>query len=258
MPPAAALAIARFGILEAARTRLPWLAGVAFALVLAASVFLEQLALVEATRIRIAFFAAGARLAAVLLVTLHVLGSVAREFDDKGLELVLAADIPRWHYILGRLAGFVVVAGLVAIPATLVQAFQCPPGAALQWGLSLTLELSIVAALALFCIVSFTQLVPAATFVVGFYVLARSLVAMQLMGAAPVAGADTALHRVLAGGVDVVAMLVPALDRYAQTAWLVADGPGSWGMLAAQGGEALLYIVLLACAAMIDFHRREL
>lgn len=257
MPTAAALAIARFGILEAARTRLPWLAGVAFAIVLAASIFLEQLALVEAARIRIAFFAAGVRLAAVLLVTLHVLGSVAREFDDKGLELVLAADLPRWHYILGRLAGFVAVAGLVAIPATLVQAFQCPPGAALQWGLSLALELSIVAALALFCIVTFTRLVPAASFVLGFYVLARSLAAMQLMSAAPVAGSDTLLHRILAGGVDVVAMLTPALDRYAHTGWLV-DGSGSWSTLAAQGGEALLYIALLACAATIDFYRREL
>ena len=256
MPPAAALAIARFGILEAARTRLPWLVAAALALALAAGMFLEQLALAEAARIRVAAFAAGARLALVVILALHVLGSVAREFNDKGLELVLAADLPRWHYILGRLAGFIAVAWLLAIPATLVQLAQCPPAAALQWGLSLALELSIVAALALFCIVTFTHLVPAAGFVLGFYVLARSLAAMQLMGAAPI-GSHGVLHRLLAGGVDALALVVPSLDRYASTGWLV-DHAVSWASLAAQAGETLLYVAVLAAAATFDFYRREL
>ena len=71
-----------------------------------ASFFVEQIAITESARFQTGFYAAAARFAAVFIVALHVLASVAREFDDKGLDMLLALDLPRSHYVLGKLAGF--------------------------------------------------------------------------------------------------------------------------------------------------------
>ena len=112
-------------------------------------------------------------------------------------------------------------------------------------------------ALSLFCIVTFTQLMPAASFVFGFYLLARALTAIRLMSDTPLVGGDTLSHRVISLLVDALALVLPALDRFTQSAWL-ADGTASWPALGANAVQALLYTVLLAAAAMFDFSRRNL
>ena len=53
-----------------------------------------------------------------------------------------------------------------------------------------------------------------------------------------------------------LALLTPALDRWPQTTWLI-DAPVAWGGVFALLPEAILYVVLLAGAAMVDFYRRN-
>ena len=249
--------IARFTALEAVRTRLPWLFVVVLALLLGGAYFIQQLAITESARMQIGFAAAATRFAAVFILSLHILTSMVREFNDKGLELTLSFDLRRSHYILGRLLGFMLVALLVALLATLPQFVLAPAPAAAQWGLSLALELSVMAALSLFCIVTFTQLMPAASFVFGFYLLARTLSAIRLMSDVPLFGGITPSQQVFSWLIDALALIVPALDRFAPSAWL-ADGAAAWPALGANAAQALLYCTLLAAAAMFDFHRRNL
>jgi hypothetical protein len=249
--------IARFTALEAVRTRLPWLFVIVMALIFGSAFFIQQLAITESARLQSAFFAAATRFAAVFVLSLHILTSMVREFNDKGLELTLSFDLRRSHYILGRLAGFLLLALLVALLAALPQFMFAPAQAVLQWGLSLAFELAIMAALSLFCIITFTQLIPAASFVCGFYLLARTLTAIRLMSDTPLVGGGTASHQVISWLVDALALVLPALDHYAQSAWL-ADNAAAWPTLGANAVQALLYIVLLSAAAMFDFYRRNL
>ena len=249
--------IARFTVLEAWRTRLPWLFVVVLGLILGAAYFLQQLAITESTRLQIAFAAAVTRFAAVFILSLHILTSIVREFNDKGLELTLSFDIRRSYYILGRLLGFALIASLMAVIATLPQLLLAPLSAALQWGISLVLELALMAALSLFCIVTFTQLMPAASFVFGFYLLARTLTAIRLMSDTPLFGGGTLTHQVATWLIDLLALVLPALDRYTQSIWL-SDHAAAWPVLAALALQTLLYIVLLVAAAMFDFYRRNL
>jgi hypothetical protein len=248
--------IARYAVLEAWRMRLAWVYLAALGGVWLISYFAQTLAVTEAARLQIAFFAAGARAVSVFVLTMFVLASMLREFHEKGLELVLSFDLPRSHYVLGKLAGFVALAWLAALSAAAITAVYAPPLAALQWGLSLGFELSLVAALALFCVISFNQLIPAAGMVFGFYLLARTISALQLMSA-PKAYTDSLSHSLMSLAVDMVALLVPALGDYTQTAWL-ADHAAAWATLASQAGQAGLYVMLLAGAAMFDFYRRNL
>ena len=174
-----------------------------------------------------------------------------------GLRFTLSFDLRRSHYILGRLCGYTLIAALFALIATLPQLLLAPPLAALQWGLSLALELAIMTALSVFCIVTFTQLMPAASFVFGFYLLARALTSIRLMSDTPIIGGDTLSHRVISLVMDALALLLPALDRFAASAWLV-DSAASWPVLGANAVQASLYVLLLGAAAMFDFYRRNL
>ena len=111
--------IARYTLLEALRTRLPVLVLITVSVLLMASFFVESIAVTEGDRFQTGFYAAGMRLAGVFIAGLYVLVSVTREFNDKGLDMLLALDLPREHYILGKLAGFLAIAGLIAAAACL-------------------------------------------------------------------------------------------------------------------------------------------
>lgn len=249
-------AIAYYTLLEARHARLPILLAVALGVLWGLAFFAAELALIESERVRTAFYAAGVRLAAVFIVVAHVLASVSREFDDKGIDTLLALDLPRSHYVLGKLGGFIALAALVALVCGLPLLAAVTPLAWLQWSLALALELAVVAAFAVFCVIALGQFIPAAVLVLAFYVLARALSAMQLMSAHPIAEATSWSHIVMRWVVDAMALVMPALDRWPQTAWLV-DAPAAWGTLGWTLAQAMLYVALLATAAVVDFQRRN-
>lgn len=250
------LAISRYTLLEARRTRLALPFAAALVVVLALAVFVSELAVTESLRMQTTFYAAGARLTAVMIAVAHVIGSVTREFNDKGLDTLLALDLPRSHYILGRLAGFLAVGAVLGSVATLPLAWMATPAAALLWGVALILEVSVMIAFSLFCVTASGQFVPSAAVALAFYALARSLTAMRLMSASPISGADTLSHEAGRWMIEGLALIMPALDRWPQTAWLV-DAPVSWSVIAMLLLEAVLYVALLAGATMVDFYRRN-
>jgi len=248
--------IARCALLEAMRTRLPGLVLFAVLLLCAAGFFVQALGVIEGARLQVGFYASCMRLAAVFIVGLYVLASMTREFNDKGLDIVLALDVPRSHYILGKLAGFLAIGALVAVAASIPLVFLTTPGAALQWGLSLAFELAIVVALGMFCIVTFNQLLSAASFLLAFYLLARVLTAIRLMSEHPLVGADTAANQFIRMMIEGIALLMPAFDDWTRTAWLVNLQP-AWADIGMLAWQTALYVALLAGATMFDFYRRN-
>src|SRR5689334_16593626 len=74
--------IARFTLLEALRTRLPWIAVIMAGLLFLASLFVQHIAIAETTRMQSGFLAASLRLLTVFVLSLHVAASMVREFND--------------------------------------------------------------------------------------------------------------------------------------------------------------------------------
>lgn len=247
--------IARYTLLEALRTRLAVLVVVTVAILLATSFFVQSIAVIEGARFQAGFYAASMRLACVFIAGLYVLVSLTREFNDKGLDVLLAMDLPRSHYVLGKLAGFVGIGALIALVAALPLGLHAPV-AAVQWMVSLSVEVAVIAALALFCAVTFPQMTLAASFLLAFYVLARTLTAIRLIGANPLADADSLAHQVAHYLAEALALVMPRLDAWTQTAWLVNE-PAAWSSIARIAGEGVLYVALLAAAAMFDFYRKN-
>lgn len=249
--------IGKYTALEALRTRVPGTTLLTLVLLVCASLFIRELAVSEAARFQTGFYAAAARLAAVFLISVYVLASITREFNDKGLEVVLALDVTRTHYICGKLAGFMVAAVLIAVIVSTPLWVLAPANAAACWTASLMVELALITALSLFCVVTFSQLLPAAGFVAAFYLLARSITAMRLMGAHPVSGEGTLSQQVTAALVEGLAYLLPSLDQWTATAWLVDASPEPAQLLGIFF-QGLIYLSLLTTATLFDFHRRSL
>jgi ABC-type transport system involved in multi-copper enzyme maturation permease subunit len=249
--------IARFTLLEALRTRLPWVALAMAGLLYLGSLFVQHIAIAESVRMQTGFLAATLRLAMVFMLSLHVAGSMVREFNDKGVELLLALDLPRAGYYLGRFLGFAAIATSLAVVAGAVVLSVVQSTAVAWWTASLAFELILVAALALFCVVTFVQIMPAISFVMAFYLLARGISAVRLLSVSPLLAPDAWTNRTIAWLVDALAWLLPDLGRFTLSNWLVDQPPSasSLGLLAMQ---ALIYSALLVCAGLYDLYRKSL
>ncbi|HZP91957.1 MAG TPA: ABC transporter permease [Burkholderiales bacterium] len=249
------LSISRYTLLEAWRNRFVVVVLVLVAALLVASFFVEQLAITESRRVQVGFLAAALRASIVFVTVLYVLQGMVREFQDKVVEIILSLDLPRASYVLGKFFAYLVLcaacAALCAAPLFLLA--DAPQVAA--WAVTLMLELWLLAAGAVFCMVTFNQLLPAATFVFSFYLLGRSITAIQLMSTSTLAGTGPGAQAA-ARLADLLAFVLPRLDAFAQTAWLVDSGapPLSLPMAALQTG---IYVGLLLAAAMFDLYRRN-
>ena len=251
-----AATVARYALVEARRSGLPWLAAGCVLAVLGLSAFLSRVAITESIALQASVAGALLRFCAVFLVAMHVVASVAREANDKGLELALALPIARPAYYLGKLGGFAATGALLAFTFALPLLAWAKPAEVAAWGITLAAEAALVAAAALFFATAMTQTLPAIAAAAGLYVLARVIPAMQAIARGPLTE-DSPAQQAARWLVDAVALLLPRLDSVAQSDWLLYGAPPAGDLALALVGIAL-YLVVLAAAGLFDFGRRNL
>jgi ABC-type Na+ efflux pump permease subunit len=252
MPVAAALV--RITLLEAVGNRLLWLSVAVIVAAFGLAQFLNQVAITETREIQIALLAAPLRVAAVFILAVFVITSMVRESSDKVTELLLSLPAPRSHYFFGKFAGYAAVAAILALLCALpLVPFAKPLGLAL-WTASLVCELLIVAAMSLFCVLSLAQVVPTFAAVAGFYLLSRSMTAMQTIASAPLVE-PTFTDRMVSGIVDLIALVLPSLDTMTQTGWLLGGAFGN--AFVAVLGQTAIYLILICSAGLFDLYRKN-
>jgi ABC-type transport system involved in multi-copper enzyme maturation permease subunit len=252
----AAATVARYTLLEARRSGLPWLAVGCIVVALALAAFVSQVAITEGLRLQLAVAGALLRAGAVFLLAAHVVASVAREANDKGIELALALPLSRPAWYLGKLLGFAACGALLALAFVLPLSLWAGPAELAAWGLSLALECALIAAAALFFASALAQVVPAIAATAGLYLLARAITAIQAIASGPLAE-QTIAGKIARESVNAVAYLLPQLDSVTRTDWLVYGAPAGLPYLQAIAAMAL-YFALLAAAGLFDFSRRNL
>jgi ABC-type transport system involved in multi-copper enzyme maturation permease subunit len=251
------LTIAAFSFLEAVRNRLSWLI---LLLILAAFVsaeFAGGLAITDSAGIKSAVAGSFLRLGTVLLLSLFVITSQAREFQDKVIELSLALAVPRAAYVVGKLLGYTGLGTCCALLCGLAVLVYAPAAQAGLWTASLVAEVAIVVAASLLCSITFNQVTGAFIAVFAFYLLARCTAAIQLIAHGPILDHTALSHQVMTFMIDAIAFLLPDLYRFTPSDWLIyhtAEVP-ALGMIAAQ---TAIYVTLLSGAALFDFYRKNL
>jgi ABC-type Na+ efflux pump permease subunit len=251
-----AATLARFVLLEARRSGLPWLGLACIAVAAGLAGFLSQVAVTESSALQAAVVAAALRACAVFLIAAHVAASTLREINDKGLELMLSLPIRRATQYLGRLAGYCACGAGLAIAFAAPLLLWASPASAALWAFSLACECALVAAAALFFSMTLAQLVPAIAATAGMYLLARSISAIQAIASGPLAESSFT-SEAARWAVQAVALLLPRLDAATRTEWLLYGVPSASLYVSALGGLAL-YWALLVAAGLFDFQRKSL
>jgi hypothetical protein len=251
-----AATVARYVLVEAWRSGLPWLAAACLLAALGLSGFLSQVAITEGAALQAAASAALLRGCAVFLIAAHVVASVVREANDKGLELALALPISRAAWYLGKLIGFAGVGAVLAALFALALFAWAAPADLAAWGLALAAEAALVAAAALFFACALGQTVTAIAATAGLYLLARAISAVQAIASGPLAG-DSFADQAGRWLIDALALLLPRLDAVARGDWLLYGAPPAGELALALAGLAL-YVLLLAAAGLFDMSRRNL
>ena len=248
--------IARYVLIEAARNRLLALLIIVLLAVFGLGEFIGGLSVTETAQVQGSMVAFISRMAAVFIVSLFVVTGVVREFNDKSVEMILALPVPRHVYYTGKLCGYLVLAMIIAGMAGMPLLLYADAGQVLLWSISLFCELSIIVALCLFFLFTLGQVTPALSAVAAFYLLARSMGSMQLLSHSPIMDTGTWSQGIIRALLDIIAGLLPDLDAYTQTAWLVY-GSGGARDLAPVAVQTLIYVCLLAAAALFDLYRRN-
>lgn len=246
--------LAKLTLLEAVGNRLLWLAVAVIVVAFGLAQFLSQVAITETRETQIALLAAPLRVAAAFIVAVFVITSMVRESNDKVTELLLSLPAPRSAYFFGKFTGYAAVAAILALVCALpLVPFARPLGLAL-WTASLVCELLIVTAMSLFCVLSLAHVVTASAAVAGFYLLSRSMAAMQIIaGASP--HEQNFTDQIVSAVVALIALLLPSIDSMTQTTWLLGGAPGK--VVAAVFGQTAIYLVLICSAALFDLYRKN-
>lgn len=248
--------IAWYTALEAIRGKLFWLvAGIAlFCLML--GFFIGELAITESAMAQGSICAALLRLSAVFMVALFAINTVSQDLQAQRIDMLLALRLTRAEYSFGKFFAFCLIAGMIAACMSVSLLFFVPVDQVLGWGISLAFELCIVVAFALFCAISLNQMTLAIIVVMCFYLLARSINAIQLMINTPIINNMSSANEIMRLLVDVVQMLLPNLDHFTQTEWLIygtSDGLSLVNIFL----QTVVYCVLLMSATLFDLYRKE-
>lgn len=254
----ALLTTLRFSLLDLRRSR--WLAMVAasIAIALGAGVFAGQLGLTEQQRIAIAIAAPLARILAVLVVIVLIVATLAREASERSRQLALSAAISREAWIVAKWSSFIVMAGVTALACGVAIGLLAPDSsnaqAALSWTASLALELSVVASIALTVSLAIPQVAAATLATLAIYTASRVIGVILLLDSRSSSDAP-ALGALIDWPLQMLGLLLPRLDLFARTDWLIGAPVEALG---AQAVQAAIYCALMLAVASFDFCRQEL
>ena len=248
----------KYLVLTAIRDRLfvSMMAALGFA-ALACS-FLGDKTVVEEREASAAFIGFTSRLIVIAGLVLFVAVHVRRTFENREILLLLSRPMSRLGLVIAYWASFSAIAVLIVLPATTAVWFvgqPAPAGLAL-WATSLALESMLMVAFALFFSLTVGSVVAAAAGTLGFYLLARGIGVFAAIATGEFRSASTGFDQAVDQAIGYIAWLVPRLDLFGQSSWLVQAAPGA-AMIALIVAQAFVYTGLIVAAAAFDFERKR-
>ncbi len=220
------------------------------------------ISITESHAIKTSSLGATLRIFAVFITSLYVITSMVREINDKGLELILSLPVSRCNYYFGKFFGYTLIVLAMTLVIGICLIFYAPAQAILIWAVSLFCELLIISALCMLCVYTFTQVTVAITVVAAFYLLARSIDAIQLMSKGPLIDPNSLVHMFMTRTVDLLAAVLPDLYRFSPSEWLIysdiSPNQIAWDQIGPVIIQTFIYLAVLMAAGLFDLYRKNL
>lgn len=241
----------------------------------AVAVFMGSASVTEGESFALVFGSGGLRFLGVTGLILFCCFYIRRSFESKEVEFLLSRPISRPAFLMSHALAFSVLALLVSAVITAVIGVLGHHNVAglLVWGVSLVMELSIMAVAALFFSMVISSAAGSALATLGLYALGRMVgTLLGVLDHAP----DNWFFAVIGSVMRLISVITPRLDMMGQTSWLVygvdtggglkfledasayahlmVEHLGLAGFIAVQG---IIFSSLLLVAAIHDFMRRQ-
>ena len=250
------IVIARYTLLEAIKNRLFIMTLTGLVCIFGFTQFAGELAVTETREVQGSLACFILRLVIVMMTVLFVVTSTLREFNDKTVDLLISLPYPRHTYYFGKLTGFCLFGLIVCFLAGLTLLVYADPYPVVIWVISLIFEVWLMIAVSLLFLFTFGNMTAACMGVAAFYILARSISTIQLLGQSPVLETAAFSHKFITGVIDIINVLLPALHEFTRTEWLVY-GEGNVSVLMPVILQTLIYMALLSAAALFDLYRKN-
>jgi len=245
-------------VLTALRDRLFGALAVLLAVVMGAAVLFGGAALVEQGETAVVLAAGAARLVLAVGLVTFVATQVQRLYDSREIEVLLARPLGRPRLVAGLAGGMAVVAVLPAVAVALVIAPFAPDvGGWAAWAFTLMAEVVIVVLFTLAAALVLERAVTATLAGLTFYVAARLMTfILGVVDARARFGVGGFTGEAMGWVVTAVAAIVPRLDLFAHSGWLLYGVPDATPLLIAAAQLAVAAPLLVAVAAL-DLSRKR-
>jgi len=230
------------------------LAGILLATMISAT--LGSTAFLEEKEMTITFAAGSSRLILIIGLIVFVCFHIRNAFDTKEIDVILSRPISRSNLVIAYWLGFAFVALLLTVPVVVIIGLigvQSWSGF-IGWSLSLLLETGLVVALALFSAFTLRSAVTSVIACMGFYALSRMMAFFIVTSQSGMVqeGKYVFLKYVL----QAISTMVPRLDLFAKTEWLIYGFNSSQDWLVYLIQTAI-FVPLLLLASIADFRRKQ-
>lgn len=248
----------KYLFLTAIRDRLFASMLVALALIALVCSFIGDKTVVEGSETVSALAGFSSRLLVIAGLSLFVAVHVRRTFENREILLLLSRPMSRPGLVVAYWASFSAIAALTVVPAAVAIWLVGQPdlGGLVWWAVSLALEAMLMVAIALFFSLTIGSVVAAAAGTLGFYILGRGIGVFTAIATGEFRSADTGLDQAVNSAIGYIAWIVPRLDLFGQSSWLVYGAPEA-GMIVLIAAQALVYTALIVTAAIFDFERKR-
>lgn len=250
------LIIARYTFVEALRNRLFMLTVVGLVCLLGLAEFAGELAITETRQIQTVLVASVARWFIIVTTSLFVISSMVRDFNDKGLEMMLSLPVSRTAYYFGKYLGYMTLALITSLALCLILLIYADLLPLLFWCLSLICEMAIIVALSMLCLFTLNNITVSFVVVMAFYLLSRLMTSIQLLSSSPILEAEGMSQQFMNMLINVIAHLLPDLDQFTRSDWLINGIDGN--ALAFVFAQTLVYLAILFAAGLFDLYRKEI
>lgn len=250
------ITIAKYTCVEAIRNRLFLLLLAGILIIFGLGEFVGEIAITETQQIQVSILAFVLRFTAVLIISLFVIGSLVREINDNAVNMIISLPVPRHVYYFGKFTGFASLALIISVLVSLPLWIYSSTDQVGLWTVSLICESLILISVSMLFILTLENIPVAFTAVTAFYLLARSINTILLIGQSPILESTALSQKFMNILVIFIAYILPDLDEFTQTGWLVYAN-GTIHDLYIVFLQTLIYLAFLSAAALFDLYRKN-
>ncbi len=220
------------------------------------SFFLGNVALSEQEHMKMVFLAGSSRIFLIIGVILFICFSIKRSFENKEIDFIISRPISRVSFLFSYFIAFSLLCLILVLPLQffIYLFFQPNLLGFLSWGLSLFLELVIIASFAIFSSLILKTALASVLSCFAFYFISRIMgfAVSSIIIPANFSNVDGILATIL----KLLSSLLPRLDLFTQNKWLVY-GDINISNIYLIVIYAVIYVALLLLMSIFDFKRKQ-